>query len=61
MYSLRQDVMRYNQRVDSFRCQVIHYNTLVDATGVKVVPPTRDVPKMSLKLKDVSLSTMHNF
>ena len=53
--------MRFNQRVDTYRCQVIHYNTLVDITGEKVVPPPKDLPKISLKLKDASFATMDNF
>ena len=61
MYSLCQDVMRFNQRVDTYRHQVIHYNTLVDMTGEKVVPAPEDLPKISLKLKDVGFATMDNF
>ena len=48
MFSIRQDVQRFNQRVDTFRRNVIHYQMMTEVVKVSRPAPPEDVTKLSL-------------
>ena len=48
IYSMRQDVRRFNQCVDTFHQNVIHYQMMVQMEGVWAPAPPEDVAKLSL-------------
>ena len=61
MYSMRQDVRRLNQCVDTFCQNMIHYQMMVELEeGVQALAPPEDVAKLSLYVQDVSFSTTSN-
>ena len=60
MYSIRQDVRRFNQWVDTFHQNMIHYQMMVEMEGVQAPAPPDDVAKLSLHVQDVSFSTTLN-
>ena len=48
MFSIRQDVQRFNQRVDTFRRNVIHYQMMTEMVKVSGPSPPEDVIELSL-------------
>ena len=48
MYSIRQDVRMFNQWVDTFCQNVIHYQMMLEMGGVQAPAPPDDVAKLSL-------------
>ena len=48
MFSIRQDIRRFNQRVDTFRRNVIHNQMMTEVVKVSGPAPPEDVTKLSL-------------